>query len=393
MKSIMFYVNIISIAVALIFSIEFYLQINIFFAVFCITLEATKPIFVRRLIDKEIGPVLKVLITIICSISVSLSLLGCISNSSNLIQEDLKKQYKTIINQNYTQNNKNIKNAEENLKYAKENLNKYPDLNIYLSNLKSWENKSNKMTDWENNKKLLQDQVTEKENILDSLRKKQINKYQKIKTKSSGYSEMLTFLNDITGIKQSNIILILTIFMSLGLEIIILTSSLICKKDTFKLNSKISENVNLEIGKCSPKKKICSPENIEIDTFNENDQMIKIHENQGIEVENLKNKMQEMIKKEICPEKRSYQLETLSFDQMIKKPILEIYQSDHILNIDQNIKKIKNLMEKEFGENLPDREDLREKFGLSDRKFRKIIKILTEKEVVKRSKNGLKLVK
>jgi hypothetical protein len=393
MKSIMFFVNITAIVVALVFSIEFYLQINIFFAVFCITLEATKPIFARRILDKEIGLIIKGLIIIIIVLSTFLSLLGTISNSTNLLQEDLKKQYKQIVNEKWQENNKNIAAAEGNLNYSKQELEKYPNLETYLANLKAWENKSNKITDWENNKKLLQDRIVEKENILTSLRNKTINKYQKIKTKSNGYSEMLTLLSKFTDINKSNIILILTIFMSLGLEIIIFTSSLICKKDTIVDVKKISENGINEIGNCTPEKKICSYKAPINDTYEKSDHLIINHKNQGLAVEKLKNEIQEMSKNSRDDQKRSYPLVLLRDDQSDHMIKLEDDQSDHISNIDHNIKKIAELLEKEFGEELPNREEIRQKLGCSDRKFRKIMKDLTDNNLIKRSKNGLTLVK
>lgn len=378
--NIMLIINLISLLTGLVFSLDFYLKINILFAIFCIVIELSSPIFTRYL-DKKIGAIAKPLILIIIFISTSISLLGCISNGYNLVNENIEKQYKNIINEKWTTNNENLDQAKENLDQAKLDLNKYPSLNSYLSNLKSWENKSNKMTDWENGKKLLQNNVLEKEDYLSLLKEKNIEKHIRIKVNSNGYGEMLTKLSKLIGVKQSNIVLFLVIFMGIGLEIIIFTSSLICKKDTIvknivpKADKVIVSKVDKVIGQDGHDKIA------KIDTLSKSGQDTKSIDNTSEEIEKLKNSIHN-IWQGCGQDGQGHVYDKFDFGQDIGQ------------GIDKNIEKISEYFISEignyFGREVPSRDILMDHFNVSKNKLIKIMKYINDNNLV--VKEGRKLV-
>jgi hypothetical protein len=224
----------------LVFSVEYYVQISVFFGVFVALLEVVKVFYVSN-IDYIKVKKLKVLMLFICLLITLFSIFGSVSNSYNMIMNSNNKNYKTIVNSKYTkyQKTKDLKTSQ--LTDYKKQLDSFPTIDVYIANIPKWQpDVKQSMTDkYNTEKQKIQDKIDTLNNDIIALQEpdKMITIKKNVNT---GYLPIMIKLENMIHIKAENIILLLILFLSLIIEMIIYTSSFI----QHRLQKQNIDNVN-----------------------------------------------------------------------------------------------------------------------------------------------------
>jgi len=127
-------------SISIIFSVEFYLNINIFFAIVVVLFEISIFVFSKEL-NKLLGTMKIIFSLLVISFSL-FSILGVVANINNLMLANINEQYKTVNNYKYDLYLAELKLAKDNVELHKKQLEQYPSLADYTKNSPKWEDKT-----------------------------------------------------------------------------------------------------------------------------------------------------------------------------------------------------------------------------------------------------------
>lgn len=208
------YIGIALLTISLLYSIEFYIQISLSFAVFIIAFEICKLILLRQ------DNTLKVkAIIFTCSL---LIVFGFIANTVNKLEISEEKQYKQVTNEAHAKYLSDKDLLEKQIEEAKNQVNNYPTFESL--GLSKWEDKTESYKNWNNQKSILNDNYNKLITELNEIKKPA--QFKRIKIKSTGFNTLFSFLHI-----QKNILLIcLSIIVSLIMEMLQYEFMKSCKK-------------------------------------------------------------------------------------------------------------------------------------------------------------------
>jgi hypothetical protein len=200
------YIGISLLVISLIYSIEFYIKINMAFAIFIISFEICKLILLRQ--DKTIK------VKIIIIITSMFIIFGFISNTLNKLEISSEKQYKKVTNEAYLNYVEDKKLLENQIEEAKKNINNYPSFeNLGLT---KWEDKTDVYNNWTIQRNVLNDKYNK---LIDDLNKlKRPAKFKNVKINNAGLENIFISINVITNIPKEKIILFIALIIALIME-------------------------------------------------------------------------------------------------------------------------------------------------------------------------------
>lgn len=223
------YIGMVLLVISLVYSIEFYLEIALSFAIFIIAFEICKLILLRQ------EQTLKVkLICITCSMFV---IFGFVSNTINKLEISNLKQYKKVTNEQYIKYLEDKKMLEKQVEEAKNQLNSYPTFESL--GLTKWEDKTESYKNWNNQKNALNSNYNKLITDLNKLQKP--NKFIRVKIKNTGFNNLFYVLK----LPKKEFLLVLSIIISLIMELLQYEFMKNKESKLAKSKSEISDHENI----------------------------------------------------------------------------------------------------------------------------------------------------
>lgn len=198
------YIGAVLLVISLVYSIEFYVEISLSFAIFIIAFEICKLILLR-----QESTIKTKFICIVCSMLV---IIGFLANTVNKLEVSQASQYKTVVNEHYTKYIDSKKTLKNQVEEAKKQVDKYPTFDSL--DISQWEDKTELYNKWSSQKELL---ITNYNNSITKLNalKKPV-KFKKVKNKNTGFDNIIQK----TGKSKNSVTLAISIIIAFIMELL-----------------------------------------------------------------------------------------------------------------------------------------------------------------------------